>query len=202
MARDYYDILGVSRSASAEEIKRAYRKLAHEHHPDKGGDQEKFKEINEAYQVLSDAGKRSHYDQFGRTDFGAGPGGAGTRTGFEGFDFGDMGEGFSFSFGGGLGDIFGDMFSQAFSQVQVELPISLAQAVLGDQFEVRTNTGETLSIKIPPGTTDGITFRFRGKGNAHRRGRGDLLLTVRVKLPTRLSREQKRLFEELKRAGL
>lgn len=207
MAKDYYDILGVSRSASAEEIKRAYRKLAHEHHPDKGGDHAKFKEINEAHQVLSDSQKRAQYDQFGRTDFGAG--GFGGRPfdgaqgkGFEGFDFGERNEGFSFSFGGGLGDIFGDVFSQAFSQVQSELPITLTQAVLGDEFDVRTSSGETLTVKIPPGAQDGTTLRFRGKGNPHRRGRGDLLLTLRIRLPQRLSREQKRLFEELKQTGL
>ncbi|MFY9484330.1 MAG: DnaJ domain-containing protein [Patescibacteria group bacterium] len=200
MARDYYDILGANRSASADEIKRAYRKLAHEHHPDKGGDHEKFKEINEAYQVLGDPQKRAQYDQFGASfDSRSGPSGA---RGFEGFDFGQDDGGFSFSFGGGLGDIFGDVFSQAFSQVQSELPITLTQAMLGDQFDVRTNAHETLTIKIPPGTQDGTTLRFRGKGNAHRRGRGDLLLTLRIKLPTRLSREQKRLFEELKQSGL
>lgn len=201
MAKDYYDILGVSRGASQEEIKRAYRKLAHEHHPDKGGDSERFKQINEAYQVLSDPQKRQQYDQFGRTSFDS-RSGQGFR-GFEGFDFGDMGRsGFSFSFGGGIGDLFEDFFGQAFSQVQVELPISLSQAVLGDELVFRTTGAETLTIKIPSGTADGTTFRFRGKGNPHKRGRGDLLVTVRVKLPERLNRKQKELFEELKQSGL
>ncbi|MBI3260983.1 J domain-containing protein [Candidatus Berkelbacteria bacterium] len=202
MPKDYYDVLGANRSASADEIKRAYRKLAHEHHPDKGGNHEKFKEINEAYQVLSDPQKRAQYDQFGHAGVGTGGAGGFGSRGFEGFDFGQGGDGFSFSFGGGLGDIFGDVFSQAFSQVQSELPITLTQAILGDQFDVRTNSGETLLIRIPPGTQDGTTLRFRGKGNAHRRGRGDLLLTLRVKLPQRLSREQRKLFEELKQSGL
>ena len=200
MAKDYYEILGVSRGASSEEIKRAYRKLAHEHHPDKGGEHEKFKQINEAYQVLSDPDKRRQYDQFGTTFEGARAGGG--FRGFEGADFGDFGRGFSFSFGGGIGDLFEDFFGQAFSQVQVELPISLTQAVLGDELVFRTTGGETLTIKIPPSTSDGTTFRFRGKGNPHKRGRGDLLVTVRVKLPERLSREQRRIFEELKKTGL
>ncbi|HSA08714.1 MAG TPA: DnaJ domain-containing protein, partial [Candidatus Moranbacteria bacterium] len=82
MAADYYKILGVNKNASDDEIKKAYRKLAHQHHPDKqGGDSNKFKEINEAYQVLSDKTKRQQYDQFGRTFEQRGGGQAG---GFEG----------------------------------------------------------------------------------------------------------------------
>ena len=76
MAKDYYKILGLEKGASDDEIRRAFRRLAQEHHPDKGGDQAKFKEINEAYQVLSDKTKRAQYDQFGQTFEGMG-GGAG-----------------------------------------------------------------------------------------------------------------------------
>ena len=65
MAKDYYALLGVSKDASADEIKAAFRKKAHEHHPDKGGDEEKFKQVNEAYQILSNESKRKQYDQFG-----------------------------------------------------------------------------------------------------------------------------------------
>ena len=93
MAKDYYQTLGVARGASADEIKKAYRKLAHTHHPDKkGGDEAKFKEINEAYQVLSNKEKRAQYDQFGETFAQGGSGGGG---GFGGFDFGRGFEGFS-----------------------------------------------------------------------------------------------------------
>ena len=75
MSKNYYDILGVSKTASVDEIKRAYRKLAHKYHPDKGdGDEARFKEINEAYQVLGDSQKRQQYDTFGSAGFGAGQG--------------------------------------------------------------------------------------------------------------------------------
>ncbi len=114
MASNYYDILGISKSASAEEIKRAYRKKAHEHHPDKdSGNAEKFKEINEAYQVLSDSAKRQQYDQYGQTfdqaarNGGGYQGAPGAGAGFGGNPFGgDFGQGVEFD----LGDIFGDIF--------------------------------------------------------------------------------------------
>lgn len=204
MSKDYYNILGVSKSASADEIKRAYRKLAHQHHPDKSsGDAEKFKEINEAYQVLSNPEKKAKYDQFGSVD---GPSGFGGYDA-SGFDFRGFGgqQGVKFDFGGGfggLGDIFEEMFSGAFSQVQTEVEIPLTSALLGDTLHLRTNTGEDIELKIPPGTQTGTTFRFRGKGGQTRRGRGDLLVTVRINIPRRLSREQKELLEQLKRNGL
>lgn len=109
MPKDPYNILGVSRSANTDEIKRAYRKLAHEHHPDKGGDQEKFKEINEAYQTLSDESKRQQYDQFGATFDGA-SGGNPFGAGFNPFRRGAQGFNVRFE---GLEDV-GDIFSQFF----------------------------------------------------------------------------------------
>ncbi len=84
---DYYELLGVSKQASQDEIKKAFHKLAHKHHPDKGGDEKKFKEINEAYQVLSDTQKRQQYDQFGRTFDGMGGGNGGQGFNGQGFDF-------------------------------------------------------------------------------------------------------------------
>jgi DnaJ-class molecular chaperone len=201
MAKDLYKILGVSKSASADEIKRAYRKLAHQYHPDKNkGDDTKFKEINEAYQVLSDPQKKTHYDQFGSTDFASGGyGGGNPFSGKGGFNAQDF-EGFGF--GGGIGDIFESMFSQAFSHVQAEVEISLTQAMLGDKIQLRTSNNETITLDIPAGTPDGSSFRFRGKGNQSNRGRGDLTITVRIKLPHRLTREQKELFEKLRQTGL
>lgn len=207
--KDYYKILGVSKNAPPEEIKRAYRKLAHEYHPDKNSshaDGAKFKEINEAYQVLSNPQKRTQYDQFGTVgDQGAGGFNWGDAQGYDFRDFGGFGRqsgGFSFNFGGGIGDIFEDLFSSAFSQVQTEVEIPLSSAVLGDTLHLRTNHGEDFELKIPPGTQNGTTFHFRGKGGQTRRGRGDLLVTVRINIPRRLSREQKELLEELKRMGL
>jgi len=113
MSKDYYDLLGVSKTATADEIKTAFRKKAHEHHPDKGGDAEKFKELNEAYQVLGNTEKRQRYDQFGSAAFNGGGGSGGYGgfggQGFGGFqnggfnvDFEDLGDLF-----GGFGDIFG-----------------------------------------------------------------------------------------------
>lgn len=181
----------------------------HEHHPDKStGDEAKFKEINEAYQVLSDEQKRTSYDQFGSegTPFG---GASDYGFGFNqqqaggGWDFrGFSSEGSPFGDSGGLGDIFETIFSQAYSQVQTEIEISLTQAILGDKLELITSKGENITLIIPPSTQDGTTFKFRGKGNSHRRGRGDLLITVRVQLPKHLSYEQKELLEKLRQAGL
>ncbi|MBU3922646.1 molecular chaperone DnaJ [Patescibacteria group bacterium] len=131
MSKDYYSILGVSKSSSKEEIKRAYRKLAHQYHPDKnGGDDKKFKEINESYQILSDDQKRQQYDQFGTNFNQAGSSGAGFEDMFSGF----QGNFSNFDFS----DMFGDVFSRAgFSRKQkgkdivVDVEISLEDAFKG-----------------------------------------------------------------------
>lgn len=145
MSKDYYEILGVKNGASQEEIKRAYRKLAHEHHPDKkGGDEKKFKEINEAYQILGDDAKRQQYDRFGQTFSGQGPAGGGF-SGFEGFDFSNFGGGFSAD----LGDIFEDFFgglggfgrtgtrrSERGSDISIGIDISFQESVFGGKRSV------------------------------------------------------------------
>jgi len=111
MAQDYYTILGIDKSATQDEVKKAFHKLAHKYHPDKGGDEKKFKEINEAYQVLSDQKKRQQYDQYGRVFDGAGDGfanaggwawGNGQAQGDVEFDMGDLGDVFEQFFGGGF----------------------------------------------------------------------------------------------------
>ncbi len=143
MSKDFYEILGVSKDASDADIKKAYRKMAHKHHPDKdGGNEAKFKEANEAYQTLSDKSKKSQYDQFGQTFEGGGPSGGG------GFDFSDFqqsgGEqGFEFNFGGGgMGDMFGDMFGGGQRDggrgrdVQVDIEIDFAEVIKGAIKEV------------------------------------------------------------------
>lgn len=157
---DYYDMLGVGKGASDDEIKKAYRKLAHKYHPDKqGGDEKKFKEINEAYQVLSDKTKRAQYDQFGQTFSGAGPGGPGAGGfggDFSGFDFSDFmrqgdGGGFEFNFGGvDLGDIFSGAFGggrrgadekNRGRDIQIDTEITFAEMVSGAtrKVELRKN---------------------------------------------------------------
>ena len=149
MAKDYYDILGVGKGSSDDEIKKAYRKLAHKYHPDKqGGDAEKFKEINEAYQVLSDKTKRGQYDQFGQTFNGQGGGGFNGQGGFGGFDFGGFSsQGFNFN-GSGFEDIFSDIFGGGFSgsprgdsrrpgkDIQVDVEIDFAETVTGAKREL------------------------------------------------------------------
>jgi DnaJ-class molecular chaperone len=200
MANDYYSILGVSKSASQDEIKKAYRKLAIRHHPDKGGDEAEFKKINEAYQVLSDPQKRASYDQFGQSGYSQRSGSQGGGYDFSGFQSGYGSEGYEFNFGGlgGLGDIFGDFFSNAFATVQAEIEISPAQAVLGDKLEIQVGD-EKISFDIPAGTQDGTQFRFQGKGRRTNSGKkGDLILAVRVKTPSHLSSEQKELWSKLK----
>ncbi len=116
MAKDYYQILGISREASSEEIKKAFYKLAHKHHPDKGGDEKKFKEINEAYQVLSDKEKKAQYDKFGRVFEGM-PGGGAEQPGFDfqwawGRPGGGFEKDFEFDFEdfGDLGGVMEEMF--------------------------------------------------------------------------------------------
>jgi molecular chaperone DnaJ len=139
--RDYYEVLGVSKSASADEIKKAFRRLAVEHHPDRGGDEAKFKEINEAYEVLKDESKRKRYDQFGHA-------GVGGNGGFEGNPFGGgaAGQSFNFDFGDlGLGDIFESFFGggaqprsrQAHGRdIQTRVEISFEQAVFGSEVKL------------------------------------------------------------------
>ncbi len=199
MAKSYYDILGVPKGANETEIKKAYRSKAHKLHPDKGGDKAAFQELNEAYQVLSDKNKKAQYDQFGSVGRGAGGFGGGAAGGNP---FGGQG-GFNdfnvnFGGGGGFGSIFEDLFESAFSQVQVQLQITIPQAVLGDTVRFKTQFGDEIELRIPPGTQTGTTFAFRGKGQQTRRGRGDLHVTVVIEIPKRLSRQEKELYEQLK----
>jgi len=211
MPKDYYQILGVEKNASPEDIRKAYHRLAHLYHPDKGGDENKFKEVNEAYQTLSNKDKRAQYDQFGRVfEGGSAPGG---QAGGWNFDFGQSaqgGSGWDASdlndlFGGrfGFGDIMGDIFENMRSQVQAEVEISLTQAMLGGEVQLKTFDNDTVTLDIPPGMRDGTSFRFRGKGRSTRRGRrGDLTIIARIRLPDHLTREQRELFEKLRQTGL
>lgn len=165
MAKDYYKLLGVEKDASIDDIKKAYRKLAHKYHPDKGGGkdaEEKFKEVNEAYQVLSDPAKRSQYDQFGSA---SGPGGAGFNAGqgfAGGFGFDPRsGAGVNFDMSGDLGDIFETFFGgmpgggrrrsrNRGNDIQVRLEIDFMEAVRGK--EVEFNLEKNASCQTCGGT--------------------------------------------------
>ena len=301
--KNYYDVLGVKRDATQDEIKKAFRKLAAKYHPDAGGDEKKFAEVSEAYTTLSDEKKRKEYDQlllFGGipgADFGGSGRGRGysytttvggdwqdifdnIRNGdgaFSGFDFsqifngagggratgnrpskgGDLtltinvsaeeafkgtqrkvtftvpstgekqtltvkvpagavdggklryrGRG-EFGFNGGeRGDLVittkvaeHPVFKRDGADVRMELPISMWEAALGAEVEVPTPDGTTCRLKVPAGTQDGKTFRFRDLGapNVKRKGvRGALFVTVRVKVPTRLTADERKLLETLR----
>lgn len=283
---DYYAILGVPKSASLDEIKKAYRVLARKHHPDvdkSPGAHEKFKTINEAYEILSDKEKRQSYDQFGHAAFAPGGGAGRAQEGSGGFpggfgfwtaggeqgqrvnvDFGGFSDPFEIFeqfFGGQSGGFgqtyrqmptyrlrltfdeavhgtekdvnmdgkemkikipagvddgsrirFGDFsvvcevaphptFSRDGYDIVVDKKVSVAVAVLGDILEVPTVDG-SVKIRIPAGTQSGATIRLRGKGVAHpnRDLRGDEYIRIHVEIPQKLSYQQRRLFEELKKA--
>lgn len=142
--RDYYEVLGVGKDASADEIKKAFRRLAVQHHPDKeGGDESKFKEINEAYEVLKDSEKRQRYDQFGHAGVGGASGGAGGNP-FEGFG-GFQGQNINFDFGD-MGDIFGSFFggqqrsqSRRGRDVETSIDLTFEEAVFGVDKTLKLN---------------------------------------------------------------
>jgi molecular chaperone DnaJ len=152
--RDYYEILGVGKEASADEIKKAFRRKAVEYHPDKqGGDEAKFKEVNEAYEVLKDQQKRQRYDQFGHAGVGGNGAGAGGFEGFGGFGQG-QGQNVNFDFGDlGLGDIFGSFFggggggqqqrARRGRDVETRVEISFEQAVFGTEVDLSLNLEDT-----------------------------------------------------------
>jgi molecular chaperone DnaJ len=165
--QDYYELLGIAKGAEADEIKKAYRKMAVKYHPDKNpGDkasEEKFKEVSEAYEVLSDAGKRQQYDQFGHAAFGAGRGRGGGGGGgfggggggFGGIDLEEALRTFMGASGGGGGSIFENFFGggggrsrnpnapQQGSDLRFDLNIDFEEAVLGSHREIRINVNET-----------------------------------------------------------
>lgn len=196
MSKNYYEVLGVDKGASQDDIKKAFRKKAHELHPDKAtGDEAKFKEVNEAYQVLSNEQKRAQYDQFGQTFNGAGgPGGmggmnwediAGQAGGFNfgGFDLGDI---FAQAFGGQAGGGWGNMRMRG-RDVQMVMDVDFRDAVFGTtkKIEIQKENGEReqLEVKVPAGVDHGQAIRLSGKGGEGRNGgpKGDLYITFRVK---------------------
>lgn len=201
--RDYYEILGVSKNASDDEIKKAYRKLAIKYHPDKNpGDKEaeaKFKEISEAHEILSDKQKRARYDQFGH----AGVGGNGSAGGnpFASGNYSFNGQSFNFDFGGGSGldDILGSIFGfggggqrrpARGADYRATVVLNFEEAVFGTT-KIITADGKDLKVKIPAGIDDGMSIRLSGKGGPAPKGgtKGDLYVSVRVKPHKHLTRE-------------
>ncbi len=199
--RDYYEILGVSKSASDDEIKKAYRKLAIKYHPDKNpGDKEaeaKFKEVSEAHEVLSDKQKRARYDQFGH----AGVGGAGSTSGnpYQNGSFNFNGQNFNFDFGGGgLDDILGSIFGFGGGQrrptrgsdYRTTVTLTFEEAIFGTTKTISAD-GKDIKVKIPAGIDDGMSIRLSGKGGPAPKGgtKGDLYVFVRVKPHKHLTRE-------------
>jgi curved DNA-binding protein len=213
-ASDYYSILGVSRSATADEIRRAYKKIAKESHPDAKPDDkaagERFKQAAEAYEVLGDDEKRKKYDQFGEhwkhadqlggRGAGGGPGAGRGGTQFD-FDPSDM-------FGGGfdLGDLFGGRGKRQRaargSDLQTEIQVPFTVAALGGSYDLTLAAGsgqERLTVKIPAGMKDGGVVRLRGQGQAGQNGgpAGDLLVTVHVAPHPFFRRDQDDLIVEV-----
>jgi len=206
--RDYYEILGVTKEATEAEIKKAYRKLAKKYHPDANpGDQaaeEKFKEVSEAYEVLSDKEKRQKYDQFGHQmnfdngyDFDPSQYGFGNRTYYQTGNDSGFSDFFNMFFGGGGTegfngqDIFGSVFGNTKSRnmtrkgenVTASLDIDPVDALLGKSVKVTVNINgspKTLDIKIPKGIQDGEQIKLKGQGGPGINGgsKGDMFIKI------------------------
>ena len=196
--KDFYKILGVGKNATNDEIKKKYRSLARELHPDKTkGDlamEEKFKAVSEAYDILSDSKKRAEYDEarslFERGGFRAPQGG----QNFQGGDFSDI-------FGGGNPqDIFSNLFGggarrgpRKGQDLQTELSITFKEAAFGTTLELRLSTdggpSQNITARVPAGVNDGAKIRVKGKGAPGEAGPGDLFILLHVKPHTVFSRK-------------
>ena len=194
--RDYYEVLGVARTATAEEIKRAYRKLARKHHPDlkpapeRTAAAERFKEINEANEVLSDPDKRVKYDALGQNwkngmDFTPPPGAGRSAPGSADWeDVGEVSDFFASLFGRGAGRRGRGDARVTFpgSDVEAELAVTLDELLRGGKRRLQLLGGRTIEVEIPPGVRSGSVLRLAGQGEAGVNGGppGDLFLHVRL----------------------
>ncbi|WP_086224610.1 MULTISPECIES: DnaJ C-terminal domain-containing protein [Campylobacter] len=215
MSNSLYETLGISKDASSDEIKKAYRKLARQYHPDINkdpGTEEKFKEINAAYEILSDETKRKQYDQYGDSMFGGQSFHDFSRENFGGnADFNDILNQLFGNFGGagrskrgfsgfssaGFGGF--DGFDQGFGQnldIQARINISLELAVNGGDYEFSIN-GEKIKIKIPAGLNSGEKLRARNKGKSAGSHRGDLIITVNIEEDKEYKRDGDDLYKNL-----
>ncbi len=212
---DYYKALGVPRTATADEIKKAFRKLARTHHPDAGGDEAKFKEINEAYEVLSDDKKRKLYDQYGTANEnhipqGWGGGSVNVDDIFGGGGFGSWADilesirrgegafGTDWDFNGAGGGFGGGRQPRPRKgqDMNVTLSVTFDEAFKGTEKRVTVRVpgrgdSETLTVKIPAGAVDGGRLRFKGKGGPGENGgaAGDLLITTKIEEHSYYSRK-------------
>jgi molecular chaperone DnaJ len=200
--KDFYQVLGVDKKASADEIKKKYRSLARDLHPDKNqGDparEEKFKAVSEAYDILSDSKKRAEYDE-ARAMFERGGFRAPTGGGFQGGDFSDL-------FGGGNPqDIFANLFGGGMrrgprkgADLQTEATITFKESVFGTTLDLRLNSDgngpQNISARVPAGVNDGAKIRVKGKGAPGEAGPGDLFIELHVKPHAIFSRKGENLL--------
>ena len=213
MSESLYETLGVSKGATSDEIKKAYRRLARKYHPDINKDpgaEDKFKEINAAYEILSDEKKRAQYDQYGDSMFGG--------QNFHDFaqgsaDMGDLNEILRNIFSGGFGG--GAKFSSGFGggfegfssagfggfgamdlDINAKVSIPFDVAITGGEHRINFN-GESLKIKIPSGINDGEKLRIKGKGNSANGRTGDLILSVSIEPSDEYERDGDDLYKDV-----
>lgn len=221
--RDVYEVLGVDKATSKQDIRKAYRKLAKKYHPDinkEKGSEEKFKEVKEAYEILNDDQKRAEYDQFGHASTRQGSGGG------QGFGFGGQGPGRGQGFGGqssggnqGFEDIFETFFGGGVRQdpnaprqgndLQYTMTLTFEEAIFGKETRIKTSkkddgTGRvqkqvTLKVSIPAGINEGQKIKLSGKGEAGINGGppGDLYIVVHIRSHELYVREGNNIFSEL-----